>query len=82
MARPADGDEAFASLIKSWISTRPLFWHCERYAGRVAGDPIVPRMVSMSCLSTFASVSGEITKRSRSSALRGRTAETGAAEGG
>eukprot|EP00965_Chrysotila_dentata_P144672 4778682-Pleurochrysis_carterae.AAC.2 len=62
MARPADGDEAFASLIRRRISTRPLFWYCERYAGRVAGDSIVPRMVSMSCLSTFASVSGEITK--------------------
>eukprot|EP00965_Chrysotila_dentata_P242550 6204927-Pleurochrysis_carterae.AAC.4 len=53
--------------------------HCTRYAGRVAGDAIVLRIVSMSWRSTLASCSGERTKWSLSSAVSGRTDETSGA---
>eukprot|EP00965_Chrysotila_dentata_P169060 5583073-Pleurochrysis_carterae.AAC.1 len=61
-ARPAEGEDAFASATRVWMSERPLFRHCDRYAGRVAGDAIVLKIVSISCRSTLASCSGEITK--------------------
>eukprot|EP00965_Chrysotila_dentata_P012028 394804-Pleurochrysis_carterae.AAC.1 len=52
-----------------------------RYAGRVAGDTTVLKMVSISCRSTLASCSGETMKWSFSSEVKGRTLETGAAAG-
>eukprot|EP00965_Chrysotila_dentata_P167215 5521369-Pleurochrysis_carterae.AAC.1 len=58
------------------IRARPLFWHWRRYAGRAAGDAIVLSMVSMSCRSTLANCSGEITKWSLSSVVRVCTLET------
>eukprot|EP00965_Chrysotila_dentata_P161374 5329219-Pleurochrysis_carterae.AAC.1 len=41
--------------------------------GRVAGDAMVPSIVSINCRSTLASCSGDITKWSRSSVVRLRT---------
>eukprot|EP00965_Chrysotila_dentata_P201661 6180687-Pleurochrysis_carterae.AAC.1 len=76
IARPAEGEEALASAIEMRIRARPLFWHWRRYAGRVAGDAVVLSMVSMSCRSTLANCSGEITKRSGSSVVRACTLET------
>eukprot|EP00965_Chrysotila_dentata_P100838 3331031-Pleurochrysis_carterae.AAC.1 len=52
-----------------------------RCAGRVAGEAIVLKMVSISCRSTLASCSGEMTKWSFSSEVKGRTPKTGAATG-
>eukprot|EP00965_Chrysotila_dentata_P105555 3486139-Pleurochrysis_carterae.AAC.2 len=80
IAGPVNDEDAMASAtIRIRMSARPLFRHCTRYAGPVGGDAIVLSIVSLNWRSTLASCSGEITKWSLSSEVRGRTVETASA---